>query len=120
MLYDSLCLPSSCLNSPNERGPVAITLHRATRRQSVALPNRSAVHDRIEHLRRERISFAQQRPFVLADGVFAHQIAADQFAQRMRVRTICKRVDGLRFDHVALHFHVFDAACRNGAGRAQQ
>lgn len=97
-------------NSPNKRNPIAMAFHRAACRQSIAHPHRLIVHHRIEHLGRQRIPFADQRPNVFTViRIGSNTITAHHFAQRMRMRAICERIDGLRFGDRTRDLHMFDA-----------
>lgn len=111
----------SLVDSPNIRNPVAMTLHRAARRQTVAHPDRLGVHHRIEHLRRQRVPFAQQRPHILAAArIGAHAIAAHHFAERMRMRAISERIDGLLLVDGTRDLHVLGALRSHLTAGAEQ
>lgn len=98
-----------------------MTLHGAPSRQFVALPDWLRVFNRIEHLRRQRIAFAQQCPLVGAAARWsAHSISGYQFAECVRVRSIGERNDGLVLVDLARRLHVFRLLGANGARGAQQ
>lgn len=98
-----------------------MAFHRASCGQRVTLSDRFAVKHRIEHLRRQRVAFAQHRPLVrLRHGILAHSIARHHLAQLMGMRAIGKRIDGLVLFDLARAFHVFDLHGRNKSGSAQQ